>query len=147
MNEAQMDAIRQHLPSEDRVHIVQEVYGAFVRGDIAAVLAALSPDVEWGEPDNPWNPAAGTRHGHAGFLEWARIGRAAEEILCLEPREFLTGSDSVAVVGFSRCRAKLTGRIYATEFVHLIRFDADKIVRFREFFDTYAAAEAFRSTQ
>jgi ketosteroid isomerase-like protein len=29
--------------------------------------------------------------------------------------------------------------------VHLIEFRGDKIVRFQEFFDTYAAAEAFRS--
>ena len=31
-----------------------------------------------------------------------------------------------------------------TDFVHLITFKDGKIERFREFFGTYAAAEAFR---
>jgi ketosteroid isomerase-like protein len=52
--------------------VVREVYAAFARRDINGILALLSPDVLWSEPENPFNPAAGTRHGHAGFLEWAR---------------------------------------------------------------------------
>lgn len=96
------------------------------------------------EPANPLNPAAGTRHGHAGFLEWARIGAGAEEVLVLEPRQYLTGPDTVAVVGFARCRARGSGRSYDTDFVHVIRFRGSQVVQFQEFFDTYAAAEAFR---
>ena len=74
-------------------------YAAFARRDIAAILAVLSPEVDWGEPDNPLNPSAGTRHGHEGFLEWVRTGNQAEEVLALEPRQFLVGADTVAVVG------------------------------------------------
>ena len=104
----------------------------------------LCPDVEWCEPENPFNPAAGHRRGSAGFLEWLRIGRESEEIITLEPRSFLSDNDSVAVVGYSKCLAKPTGRTYETDFVHLITFRDGKIRRFQEFFDTYAAAEAFR---
>ncbi|HXX63324.1 MAG TPA: hypothetical protein VEO56_05955 [Bacteroidota bacterium] len=46
----------------------------------------LSPDVVWTEPENPHNPAGGTRHGHAGCMAWVSIGRDAEEILVFEPR-------------------------------------------------------------
>jgi len=49
--------------------IVRSLYGAFSRRDIAAILAVLSPEVEWSEPANPFNPTGGSRHGHAGFLE------------------------------------------------------------------------------
>lgn len=131
--------------AQDRVRIVQEVYELFARRRIDEILPLLDPDIEWSEPENPLNPAAGTRHGHAGFLEWARIGADAEEILTLEPRAYLTGGDAVAVIGHVRCRARRTDRIYDTDFVHLIEFRGDTIVRFQEFFDTYAAAEAFRS--
>jgi ketosteroid isomerase-like protein len=131
--------------STDLVRAVQELYAAFGRGDVDTILAALSPDVEWTEPPNPFNPAAGTRHGHAGFLEWMRIGRDTEEILVLEPRQFLTNGDTVAVVGRTKCLAKPTGRTYETDFVHLFTFKAGRIVRFQEFFDTYIAGEAFRS--
>jgi len=121
------------------------LYQSFAARDIDAILALLSDDVEWGEPDNPYNPAGGVRRGHGGFLEWLRIGRAAEEILALEPRAFLSDAESVAVVGHTKCLAKPTGRTYETDFVHLVTFRGGKIVRFQEFFDTYAAGEAFRT--
>ncbi len=127
------------------VQIVQGLYAAFGRRDIPAILAVLSPDVEWSEPENPFNPCGGTRHGHAGFLEWARIGNETEDVLMLEPRQFLAGGDTVAVIGRTRCRVKSTGRTYDTDFVHLITFRQGQVVRFQEFFDTYAAGEAFRA--
>jgi hypothetical protein len=130
--------------SAGHVPLVQSLYAAFARRDIPAILAVLSPDVEWTEPDNPFNPSGGTRRGHAGFLEWARIGNDAEEVLSLEPRQFLAGDNSVAVIGHTRCRVRRSGRTYDTDFVHVITFRQGQIVRFQEFFDTWAAGEAFR---
>jgi ketosteroid isomerase-like protein len=126
------------------IKTVQDVYAAFARRDVPAILAILSPDVEWGEPANPFNPAAGTRYGHQGFLEWLQVGQQSEEILVLEPRQFLADKDTVAIVGFTRCLAKPTGKTYETDFVHLVTFINGRIIRFREFFDTFAAAEAFK---
>lgn len=123
---------------------VKALYEAFARRDVPGILARLSPAVEWGEPPNPYNPAAGTRHGHEGLLEWLSVGNEAEEILALEPKEFLANLSSVAVVGYTKCRVRSTGKVYETEFVHLIALKDGKVQRFREFFDTYAAAEAFR---
>ena len=129
----------------EHVATVQKLYAAFTRRDFEAILAVLSPIVEWGEPANPFNPAGGTRRGHAGFLEWLRIGHEAEEVLVLEPRQVLTNAESVAVIGHTKCVAKATGRRYETDFVHLITFKDGKIERFQEFFDTFAAAEAFKA--
>jgi uncharacterized protein len=126
------------------IEIVKKLYEAFAKRDINSMLQLLSPDVEWGEPENPHNPAAGTRHGHKGFLEWLNIGRQAEEILALEPKKFLTDIDTVAVVGYTKCIAKPTKKSYETDFVHLVTLKDGKVIRFKEFFDTYAAAEAFR---
>ena len=130
--------------SHSNIETVQHLYQAFARRDIPAILVMLSEDLEWGEPTNPYNPAGGTRRGHAGFLEWANIGRQSEEILELQPGKFLVDHDSVAVVGHTRCLAKPTGKVYETDFVHLFTFRAQKVVKFQEFFDTYAAGEAFR---
>jgi uncharacterized protein len=126
------------------IEIVKKIYRAFEKHDINTILSMLSPDVEWGEPENPYNPAGGTRYGHKGFLEWTEIGRDAEEILLLEPKQFLTDVNSVAVIGYVRCLAKPTGKIYETDFVHLITLENGKVIRFKEFFDTYIAGEAFR---
>lgn len=92
------------------VEIVQGIYAAFARRDIPAIVSMLSPCIEWGEPPNPFNPAGGMRRGHDGFLEWIEIGRRSEDILVLEPRKMLVDEDSVAVVGFMRCRAISTGK-------------------------------------
>jgi len=135
-----------HDLASQNINLVQQLYGAFAQRNIQAILATLSPDIVWGEPENPFNPAAGTRRGHSGFLEWLNIGRQAEEILLLEPRKFLADNDSVAVVGFTKCLAKPTGKSYETDFVHLFTIKENKIVRFQEFFDTYIAGEAFRQS-
>lgn len=127
------------------IALVQQLYSAFAKRDIEQMLSLLSPDVEWGEPDNPYNPAAGTRHGHSGFMEWIEIGSQSEEILSLEPRQYLVNAESVAVVGHTRCLAKPTGKTYETDFVHFITIKDGQVARFQEFFDTYAAGEAFRS--
>jgi ketosteroid isomerase-like protein len=122
----------------------RRLYRLFEQRDIGGILGLLQPDVEWAEPANPYNPSGGARHGHAGFLEWVKIGQAAEEILALEPTLFLTGADSVAVVGTTTCRVRATGKAYTREFVHVLRFRDGKVASFREYFDTFAAAEAFR---
>lgn len=133
-------------PSLPNLRLVQQLYRSFARRDIPSVLSLLSADVVWGEPANPFIPTGATRQGHAGFLEWVRIGQDVEEILVLEPRKFLVDSDSVAVVGYCKCLAKPTRRSYETDFVHLITLSEGKIVRFQEFFDTYIAGEAFRQS-
>jgi ketosteroid isomerase-like protein len=126
--------------------VVREVYAAFARRDIPAILAVLSPDVEWVEPENPFNPAAGSKRGEAGFLEWIRIGKETEEVLALDLEQLIAGDDTVAVVGHMRCLAKPTGRTYESDFVHVFSLRDGKISRFQEFFDTYAAGEAFRTS-
>jgi len=130
--------------NEQNIQIVQKVYLDFSKRDIPAILALLSPDVEWSEPSNPFNPAGGTRCGHSGFLEWAQIGNQCEDILILEPRQFLTQDNTVAAVGYMKCRAQSTGKVYESDFVHLVTVKNGQITRFHEFFDTYIAGEAFK---
>lgn len=123
---------------------VKQLYGLFADRNIPAILDMLSPDVEWCEPPNPFNPCGGMHRGHKGFLEWADIGRKAEEILVLEVSKMLADEDSVAVVGHTKIRANATGKIYESDFVHVVTFRDGKVTRFQEFFDTYVAGESFR---
>jgi uncharacterized protein len=125
------------------IEIVKYLYEAFSRKDIQAILNMLSEEVEWVEPENPYNPCGGTRKGHAGFLEWAMIGRDVEEILVLQPKQFLINEDSVAVIGYMECLAKPTGKKYTSDFVHYVVIKDNKIKKFQEFFDTFLAGEAF----
>lgn len=125
--------------------VVKAAYRAFASGDIPSLVALLDEDVVWGQPDNPHIPSAGTRSGIDGVLEWARIGHATEDVQLVEPRRFAVDGDTVAVIGFMRVVARPTGRSYEMDFVHVVTVRAGRIVRFQEFFDTWAAAEAFRA--
>jgi len=131
-------------PSRENLGLVEQLYATFVRREIPAIVALLADDVEWSEPDNPHNPAGGTRRGHQGFLEWLAIGRDAEDILTLDIHKMLTDHDTVAVGGDMRCLATPTGKTYESDFVHLVTLRSGKVLKFQEFFDTHAAAEAFR---
>ena len=127
--------------------VVEAAYRAFGARDIGALLALLSPDVEWGEPDNPLIPSAGTRRGITGVIEWLQIGNQTEEILALEPQRILVDGDTAAVIGHTKVVARPTGRAYDMDFVHLVTVADGKVTRFQEFFDTWIAAEAFRAEQ
>lgn len=129
---------------QSHVALTKQLYAFFSKKDIASILTLLTDDIEWGEPENPFNPAGGTRKGHQGFLEWISIGKNEEEVLVLEPTRFLYDHSAVAVIGFMKCKAKSTGKVYDSDFVHLIVIRDGKICKFQEFFDTYLAGEAFR---
>jgi ketosteroid isomerase-like protein len=128
----------------ENIKIVKHLYTLFDKKDISAILEMLSQDVEWGEPENPFNPAAGKRFGHQGFLEWINIGKENEEILILEPKKMLADVDTVAVLGYIKCLAIPTQKTYESDFVHILVIRNGKIQKFQEFFDTYAAGEAFK---
>jgi ketosteroid isomerase-like protein len=127
------------------LELVRAAYRAFATRDIDSLLRLVSPAVEWGEPVDPLIPTSGTRNGLSGVLEWLRIGQDTETILAFEPSRFLADGDTVAVIGRTTDVARTTGRTYDTDFVHVVTVDDGRIVRFQEFFDTWAAAEAFRA--
>ena len=47
--------------SSDDVAVVRGIYGAFGRGDVDAVFAAMEPDIEWDEAEGM--PYGGVYHG------------------------------------------------------------------------------------
>ena len=58
------------MADEQNVKIVQDVYAAFLRGDIEAVLSAVSDDITFFVPGPPQMPTAGTWRGLAGMREF-----------------------------------------------------------------------------
>jgi uncharacterized protein len=132
-----------NTPSEN-IAVAQQLYTLFSQRDITGILNILSPNVEWGEPENPYNPAGGTRQGHEGFLQWINIGKEAEDILELNIQKMVADNDTVAVIGDMKVFAKPTRKIYLSDFVHIVMVHDGKITKFQEFFDTYIAGEAFR---
>ena len=127
------------------IETVQALYGAFGRGDIQSILAALREDVEW-EHDSvdhgvPWLRPRRGREAVAGFF--ADLG--AVEIERFEPRSFLAGGDQVAAVIWFECVVKATGRRVRDLEMHLWTFAGDgKVQRFRHLLDTHQYVAAYR---
>lgn len=124
--------------------LVQSFYDNFRAGDLDAVLACLSPEFELVYPGPSVIPSAGTWKGHAGFRGWAEAalqGHLPPESVNFE--EFVVDGDKVAVPGHVNLRVKTTGKACETDFLHFFTVRDGKLTSFRDFFDTFALAQAY----
>ena len=127
---------------------VQDIYEAFGRGDVPAILGHLADDVEWDyayrAAPNPL-PWLQPRRGREGAGEFFGVLRDQVEIHSFAIRA-LTESPGVVIAlidieGTVRSTAK---RIVERDETHVWRFDGEgKVVRFRHCADTYQHAMAY----
>jgi ketosteroid isomerase-like protein len=125
---------------------VQQMYAAFGRGDIAAILGALHPDVVWSVQGPSWLPFFGTRKGRQQVSQFFQA--IGEKLTFQEfaPREFIVQGEHVVVLGHERGQAKPTSRPFEGEWAHIFTFRNGQVVQFREYTNTAAFAEAFQGT-
>jgi ketosteroid isomerase-like protein len=124
--------------------LVQSFYANVAAGDIDAVIALLAPDFTIVYSGPPVIPAAGTWNGHEGFRRWAQAalqGHLPPESLSFA--EFIVHGDKVVVPGHVTLRVKPTGKTCETDFLHLWTVRDGKLTSWRDFFDTYAVAQAY----
>ena len=131
--------------SNANVSLVQNLYAAFGRGDIAAVLAGLAPDVDWQTIGQARHyPVFGPRKGIAAVREFFELVSANEDFAEFLPREFYPVDDKVFVLGRYTLKMKKTRRPVACEWVHVFTVKDGKVTRWREHTDTAQFAEAYR---
>lgn len=132
--------------SAENVAIVKGIYQAFATGDVSAVVAALSPEIEWNEAENfPYsdgNPYRGPDAVLSGVF--ARIG-ADWDAFAVEPREFVDGGDVVVMTGRYTGTCKATGRAMNPQVAHFWTLEGGKAVQFQQLVDTLAVARAVGS--
>lgn len=128
------------------IETVQQIYGAFGRGDIPAMLALLAEDVEWEYNSFP-NPASWLktlrgRQNVPRFLE--ALGEI--ELTQFQPTHFFANEHMVVDLVDEAYTVKATGkRVVEPETVHIWHFNADGLVsRFRHRVDTWQIAAALR---
>jgi uncharacterized protein len=130
--------------------IVQEMYAAFGRGDVPAILARLHPGVKWGLNADPAAPGfAGTPvfrpfSGATGVSDFFALPARELEFHAFQPVGFTANHAEVAARVFIDTTVRRTRRRIRVESLHHFTFDsAGKLVRFREFTDTLALAGAW----
>lgn len=123
---------------------VQNIYGAFGRGDVAAILETLADDVEWDDDGASASPFLVPRHGRnevGGFFQ----SLAAADFTKFEPTAFLESGNIVVALLDIDFTVKATGKsVTQPDEVHIWRFDDNgKVKSFRHRVDTHAQHLAF----
>jgi ketosteroid isomerase-like protein len=122
---------------------IEGMYDAFGRGDIAFIIGALDPDVEWWEAENfiyaDKNPYVGPQAVLTGVF--ARINRDWDGFT-VTPIEVLDAGDSVVGRGHYAGKYRQTGRAVKAQFAHVFSFKNGKIVKFQQYTDTAQFKEA-----
>ncbi len=131
------------MADEQNVKLVQEIYAAFLRGDIETVLGSISDDIVFTIPGPPQMPTAGTWRGLAGMREFFAKLAESVEFTAFNPREYIGSGDRVIVLGDYAARLRGNNKNASSEWVMAWRLRDGKAVEFREYNDTLAIAEAF----
>ncbi|MEX2128170.1 MAG: nuclear transport factor 2 family protein [Xanthobacteraceae bacterium] len=131
--------------NDANVKLVRDFYAAFDRGDIATVIATLTPDVEWGGNGRAKDyPLFGMRKGQAAVQKFFQELVELEDITEFSPRDFLADGDKVVVLGNYGGKIRKTGRPFSTDWAHVFTIRDGKIARFVDFLDTAQFVEASR---
>ena len=122
---------------------IAALYDAFARGDVPAVLAALAPDVTWTEAEG--FPYGGTYVGGDAVLQnvFMKLGTEWDGYTAA-PHEYVESSDTVVALGEYSGTFKATGKSFRAPFVHVWKFDGDRIVSFRQHTDTAVVQRALQ---
>ena len=127
--------------SRQDVALIRNLYEAFAKGDVPAVLAAMSPDIVWNEAENyPYadgNPYRGPEAILAGVF--ARIGSEWDGFAAV-PEEYIDGGDTIVVLGRYRGTYRASGRSMDAQMVHVWRLADGRITRFDQRVDTLQSA-------
>lgn len=125
--------------------VVKEFYDSFVRGDIDAVVATLSDDLDWRESENFLLGDRNPYLSPAAVVEGV-FGRIAKEFQDYQagPTELIDGGNVVVAVGRSKGIMASTGKPFNAQYMHVVRVANGKIVSFHQLIDTL---EIWRSQQ
>jgi ketosteroid isomerase-like protein len=135
------------MSEQQNLDVVRNVYAAFGRGDVAAIVAPLDPDISWRTPGVPDLPTGGLRHGVAAVREFFGVLLNTFDIADFQAHDFLAAGDTVVVLGTSREGPKASGRFVTLRWVHVFTFKDGKIVAFEEPADVSELVAEFRRSQ
>lgn len=125
------------MTDEDNKAIVQQVYAAFRRRDLHAILALQAEDAEWSVAASrdmiPW-ARPGT--GHEGVTTFLRVLGESLIAEVFEIRTYLADGETVIALGYQKGVARPTQRSYEFDFVHVWTLASGKVKSFRVYYDT-----------
>lgn len=121
----------------------KNIYATILAGDFDGLYDLMDKNcvIEFYGPNTI--PYAGIYKGRDICMKF--FGHVQNDVIIHEfsQNEFIANDKQVAVVGHLKLTAKITGRVYDTEYAHILDIIDGKWVRFRDFADTATVAHAF----
>lgn len=126
---------------------VKDVYAAFQRGDVAAIVARVADDVDWRNDrvesrECPWNGNFSGKAHLPGFFK--AVGEHLD-ISVFDVQAIAASGSLVAVYLRIESKVRKNGRSLKNDSVHFWTFnDSGQITRYRHFNDTAAELAVWR---
>jgi uncharacterized protein len=126
--------------AQGNVEMVRGVYDAFARGDVDAVFAARTPDIEWDE--SPGMPYGGVYHGRDAIVANV-IGPILADVdgFTASPDEILA-LDDVRVIARGRHGGSGAAGPVDARFMHIWTVTQGKVSRYEQLADTRRFCDA-----
>ena len=133
------------MSADINIKTIARIYEAFGRGDVAAILDAVTDDVDWAaEAASPAAPWYGVRHGKDAVAAFFTDFGSAMEIEEFTPVSIAANDTDVLTVVRCRARSRSTGKTIAMDLHHFFTFRDGKIAYYRGTEDTAQTEAALR---
>src|SRR5437868_2380441 len=132
------------VADQQTLGIIQQAYASFKSGNVPAILASLSADVDWRLPAMAGVPVAGRRKGPAEVAQFFKLLNETLEFHVFEIDSFVAQGNKVVSIGHSSVTVRATGKKIEDEFVHVFTLANGRITNFQEYPDTAAIIAAHR---
>ena len=127
--------------TDSKIATVREIYAAFGRGDVEAILSKLTDDVDWSTESSatiaPWHGRCNGKSEVPRFFEGIN---KATEVTEFTPLSFGSNDTDVFVTITYGCTSRETGKSATMTLHHWWRFRGDKIYFYRGSEDTALTA-------
>ena len=131
---------------QTNIDVIQEVYAAFTRGDMPAILSRIDPEADLIFEAPAVIPWAGNWHGLDGWTRFFQtLAEAADEIV-LQMEPFAAEDEHLVTIGRYQARVKSTGKRIDAPLIHLWTLRDSKVIRCLELTNTAAEAAACNGT-
>jgi hypothetical protein len=133
-------------PSAANIEVIQGIYAAFGRGDVAAILGVLDEDVSWGIDSVAAGEVApyGLFRGKQGVARFFAAWGETAEFQSFVPTDFFAVGNQVYNTLTYELTVKATGKKLANTSPQHWTLQGGKLVRWRGYEDTARTRDAFR---
>jgi uncharacterized protein len=133
-------------PTNANIKLVQDAYAAFGRGDIPAILDAMTQDVTIGIVGRKQDaPFFGIHGGKGGAAEFFKLLDEAHAISKFEPQRFMATEEKVFIWGRYTWTMRKSGVSDTTSWFHEITVRDGKMAEWRGHNDTAMLSQAYHA--